>query len=206
MYDPELVRPMREELTRLRRESNVYVILLTAKTEEVDKIVGPGNIFVATAKRMVFGEVGIDSIAGPSEILLLADDSADPIHVAADMLSQAEHDELAAAPADVPVRHRPTQRAGGLPVGQRGARAVGQTCAVFLDHRAIRLRHLVDEVDQPRGVEYPDALGRPQVDGRAVLDPGVQRHGRSVDARTGRADVPGHERVKKLGIVNGWLL
>jgi len=64
---------------------------------KVDKIVGPGNIFVATAKRMVFGEVDIDSIAGPSEILLLADDSADPVHVAADMLSQAEHDELAAA-------------------------------------------------------------------------------------------------------------
>ena len=64
---------------------------------KVDKIVGPGNIYVATAKRMVFGEVDIDSIAGPSEILVLADDSADPVHVAADMLSQAEHDELAAA-------------------------------------------------------------------------------------------------------------
>jgi histidinol dehydrogenase len=64
---------------------------------KVDKIVGPGNIYVATAKRMVFGEVDIDSIAGPSEILLLADGSADPVHVAADMLSQAEHDELAAA-------------------------------------------------------------------------------------------------------------
>ena len=69
----------------------------TKTIPKVDKIVGPGNIFVATAKRMVFGEVNIDSIAGPSEILLLADDSADPVHVAADMLSQAEHDELAAA-------------------------------------------------------------------------------------------------------------
>ncbi|MPZ78522.1 MAG: histidinol dehydrogenase [Deltaproteobacteria bacterium] len=69
----------------------------TATIPKVDKIVGPGNIFVATAKRMVFGEVDIDSIAGPSEILLLVDDSADPVHVAADMLSQAEHDELAAA-------------------------------------------------------------------------------------------------------------
>ena len=69
----------------------------TASIPKVDKIVGPGNIFVATAKRMVFGEVNIDSIAGPSEILLLADDSANPTHVAADMLSQAEHDELAAA-------------------------------------------------------------------------------------------------------------
>ncbi|MBM2804133.1 MAG: hisD [Deltaproteobacteria bacterium] len=69
----------------------------TRTIPKVDKIVGPGNIFVATAKRMVFGDVGIDSIAGPSEILLLADDSADPLLVAADMLSQAEHDELAAA-------------------------------------------------------------------------------------------------------------
>jgi histidinol dehydrogenase len=69
----------------------------TRSIPKVDKIVGPGNIFVATAKRLVFGEVDIDSIAGPSEILLLADDSADPVLVAADMLSQAEHDELAAA-------------------------------------------------------------------------------------------------------------
>src|SRR5918996_5215817 len=69
----------------------------TETIPKVDKIVGPGNIFVATAKRLVFGAVDIDSIAGPSEILLLADDSADPELVAADMLSQAEHDELAAA-------------------------------------------------------------------------------------------------------------
>ena len=69
----------------------------TQTIPKVDKIVGPGNIFVATAKRMVFGDVNIDSIAGPSEILILADASADPVHVAADMLSQAEHDELAAA-------------------------------------------------------------------------------------------------------------
>lgn len=69
----------------------------TETIPKVDKIVGPGNIYVATAKRLVFGEVDIDSIAGPSEILLLADDGAEPEHVAADMLSQAEHDELAAA-------------------------------------------------------------------------------------------------------------
>ena len=69
----------------------------TGTIPKVDKIVGPGNIFVATAKRLVFGDVNIDSIAGPSEILLLVDDSADPEYVAADMLSQAEHDELAAA-------------------------------------------------------------------------------------------------------------
>ena len=69
----------------------------TETIPKVDKIVGPGNIYVAAAKRIVFGEVNIDSIAGPSEILLLADNSAEPRHVAADMLSQAEHDELAAA-------------------------------------------------------------------------------------------------------------
>lgn len=68
----------------------------TESVPRVDKIVGPGNIYVATAKRLVFGEVDIDSIAGPSEILILTDTHADPIYVAADMLSQAEHDELAA--------------------------------------------------------------------------------------------------------------
>ena len=61
----------------------------------VDKIVGPGNIYVATAKRRVYGRVGIDMIAGPSEILVLADGGCDPAWVAADLLSQAEHDRLA---------------------------------------------------------------------------------------------------------------
>jgi histidinol dehydrogenase len=65
----------------------------TESVPQVDKIVGPGNIYVAAAKRLVFGEVDIDSIAGPSEILVIADDSADPEVVAADLLSQAEHDE-----------------------------------------------------------------------------------------------------------------
>ncbi len=65
----------------------------TETVPRVDKIVGPGNIYVAAAKRLVFGEVDIDSIAGPSEILVVADDSADPEVVAADLLSQAEHDE-----------------------------------------------------------------------------------------------------------------
>ena len=69
----------------------------TATIPKVDKIVGPGNIYVATAKRSVFGQVDIDMIAGPSEVLVIADDSADPVFVAADLLSQAEHDELASA-------------------------------------------------------------------------------------------------------------
>lgn len=69
----------------------------TQTVPKVDKIVGPGNIYVATAKRRVFGLVAIDMIAGPSEILVLADDTAKPAYVAADMLSQAEHDKLASA-------------------------------------------------------------------------------------------------------------
>jgi histidinol dehydrogenase len=69
----------------------------TESVPRVDKIVGPGNVYVAAAKRLVFGEVGIDSIAGPSEILVMADDTADPSIVAADLLSQAEHDESAYA-------------------------------------------------------------------------------------------------------------
>ena len=69
----------------------------TESVPAVDKIVGPGNIYVATAKRKVFGKVGIDMIAGPSEILVLADGTCNPAWVAADLLSQAEHDRLASA-------------------------------------------------------------------------------------------------------------
>ncbi len=69
----------------------------TASIAKVDKIVGPGNIFVALAKKAVFGHVSIDSVAGPSEILVLADETANPTYVAADLLSQAEHDEMASA-------------------------------------------------------------------------------------------------------------
>ena len=69
----------------------------TKSIPRVNKIVGPGNIFVALAKKAVYGHVSIDSIAGPSEILVLADETANPRYVAADLLSQAEHDELASA-------------------------------------------------------------------------------------------------------------
>ena len=69
----------------------------TESIEKVDKIVGPGNIYVALAKKAVYGHVSIDSIAGPSEILVIADETANPRFVAADLLSQAEHDELASA-------------------------------------------------------------------------------------------------------------
>lgn len=69
----------------------------TQSIPKVDKITGPGNIYVALAKKAVYGHVSIDSVAGPSEILVLADESANPRYVAADLLSQAEHDELASA-------------------------------------------------------------------------------------------------------------
>lgn len=69
----------------------------TESVPKVDKIVGPGNIYVALAKKAVFGFVSIDSIAGPSEIMVLADETANPRFVAADLLSQAEHDEMASA-------------------------------------------------------------------------------------------------------------
>ena len=69
----------------------------TATIPKVDVITGPGNIYVALAKKMVYGTVGIDSIAGPSEVLVIADSAANPKHVAADLLAQAEHDPMAAA-------------------------------------------------------------------------------------------------------------
>lgn len=69
----------------------------TPTIPKVDKVTGPGNIYVATAKKLVFGQVGIDMIAGPSEILVINDGSGNPAHIAADLLSQAEHDELASS-------------------------------------------------------------------------------------------------------------
>ena len=69
----------------------------TEEIPRVSKIVGPGNIFVATAKKLVFGTVDIDMVAGPSEILVLADETANPVYLAADLMSQAEHDRLASA-------------------------------------------------------------------------------------------------------------
>ena len=87
-----------KEVYRLGGAQAVGAMAFGTKTvRQVDKIVGPGNIYVATAKRMVFGTVDIDMIAGPSEILIIADNSADPVFVASDLLSQAEHDELASS-------------------------------------------------------------------------------------------------------------
>jgi histidinol dehydrogenase len=87
-----------DELYRVGGAQAVAALAWGTKTiPRVDKIVGPGNAFVATAKRLCYGQVDIDSIAGPSEVLILADGGADPALVAADMLAQAEHDPLAAA-------------------------------------------------------------------------------------------------------------
>ena len=69
----------------------------TQSVPRVDKIVGPGNAYVAEAKKQVFGQVNIDMVAGPSEVLVLADQNSNPAHVAADLLSQAEHDTMASA-------------------------------------------------------------------------------------------------------------
>ncbi|MBN1997709.1 histidinol dehydrogenase [candidate division KSB1 bacterium] len=69
----------------------------TDSIPRVDKIVGPGNIYVATAKKMLYGQCGIDMVAGPSEVIIIADETADPVHAAADLLAQAEHDPLASA-------------------------------------------------------------------------------------------------------------
>src|SRR6185436_5314933 len=69
----------------------------TASIRRVDKVVGPGNVYVALAKTRVFGEVGIDMLAGPSEVVVVADGAADPDWIAADLLAQAEHDPMARA-------------------------------------------------------------------------------------------------------------
>ena len=83
-----------DEIYRVGGAQAVAAMAYGTKTiPRVDKIVGPGNVYVATAKRLLFGTVGIDMIAGPSELLVLADDLANPVHVAADLLCEAEHDE-----------------------------------------------------------------------------------------------------------------
>jgi histidinol dehydrogenase len=87
-----------QEVYRLGGAQAIGAMAYGTKTvRKVDKITGPGNIYVATAKRMVYGEVDIDMIAGPSEVLIIADETANPVFIAADILSQAEHDEHASS-------------------------------------------------------------------------------------------------------------
>jgi histidinol dehydrogenase len=110
----------------------------TASIRPVDKIVGPGNVYVATAKRLVFGLVGIDMIAGPSEVLVVADETAPAAWVAADLLAQAEHDPQAAAICVTPsaalaeaVRAEVERQRALLPRHEIAARAVGEYGAVI---------------------------------------------------------------------------
>jgi histidinol dehydrogenase len=106
----------------------------TESVPRVDKIVGPGNAYVAAAKRLVFGDVGIDSIAGPTEVVIVADDGVDPSWIAADLLAQAEHDELAV----------PILVARGSSMARRVAEEVTRQLAT-LPRRAIAERALADQ-------------------------------------------------------------
>ena len=106
----------------------------TETVPRVDKIVGPGNAYVAAAKRLVFGDVGIDSIAGPTEVVIAADDGVDPRWIAADLLAQAEHDELAV----------PVLIARGKAVADKVAAAVAAQLAE-LPRKAIATRSLADQ-------------------------------------------------------------
>ena len=106
----------------------------TESVPRVDKIVGPGNAYVAAAKRLVFGDVGIDSIAGPTEVVIAADDGVDPRWIAADLLAQAEHDEVAV----------PILLARGKPFADKVAAAVAAQLAE-LPRRAIATRSLADQ-------------------------------------------------------------
>lgn len=101
IYEGTLVAAKEAGVTEIYKVGGAQAIAAlafgTESIKKVDKIVGPGNIYVALAKKSVYGHVSIDSVAGPSEILVLADETANPTYVAADLLSQAEHDELASA-------------------------------------------------------------------------------------------------------------
>jgi histidinol dehydrogenase len=119
----------------------------------VDKIVGPGNIYVALAKRCVFGVVDIDSIAGPSEIAVIADDSADPAYAAADLLSQAEHDEMASAILITPskelalrVQAEVERQLDALPRKEIAAKSIRDYGAILLVDNLDEAIHIVNRL------------------------------------------------------------
>ncbi len=140
----------------------------TESVPRVDKIVGPGNAYVAAAKRLVFGDVGIDSIAGPTELVVAADDSVDPSWVAADLLAQAEHDVLAV----------PILIAVGRDVGKRIAAEVERQVkalprrriaeAALRDHGALIVVDGVDEVVRVMNLLAPEHAELALRDARAV--------------------------------------
>ncbi len=124
----------------------------TESVPSVDKIVGPGNIYVAAAKRLVFGKVGIDSFAGPSEVVILADSTANPDFVASDMLAQAEHDERASSILVTPdaalaanVRGAIVAALSGLPRRDIIGQSLAKHGAILLVND---LRHGVDVVNE----------------------------------------------------------
>lgn len=140
----------------------------TESVERVDKIVGPGNIFVACAKRLVFGTVSIDSIAGPSEILVIADEGAKPEIVAADLLSQAEHDEEAypllitwsldkakavAAEVERQLAELPRQKIAKISVEKNGYAFVCET-----DEEVVRATNMIGAEHLSLSVSSPEQL------------------------------------------------
>src|SRR5207244_8403865 len=135
----------------------------TSTIHRVDKIVGPGNVYVALAKGGVFGDVGIDMVAGPSEVVVVADAMADPAWIAADLLAQAEHDPMARAvlitdDAELPGRVQTalTDQLERLPRRTIAAEALAQNGAL------VRVRSLDDaaELANHLAPEHPDLLVR----------------------------------------------
>jgi histidinol dehydrogenase len=140
----------------------------TATIRRVDKIVGPGNIYVALAKSQVFGDVGIDMVAGPSEVVVIADESADPIFVAADLLAQAEHDPMARSLLLTPsprlldaVAEETERRLDALPRRDIARRSLADNGALILTaslEEALRLANRLAPEHLELLVADPDAL------------------------------------------------
>ena len=144
----------------------------SGRCEPVDMITGPGNIWVTAAKRLLRGVVGIDAEAGPTEIAILADDTADPVHVAADLISQAEHDPLAASVLVTAVARRwPTRSRRSWP-GRSPATKHAERITRRADRRAVRRG--------PRRRPRAGPAGGRRVRRRAPGDPDPRR------ARSGR--------------------
>jgi histidinol dehydrogenase len=140
----------------------------TETIRRVDKIVGPGNLYVALAKSRVFGDVGIDMMAGPSEVVVVADESADAASVAADLLAQAEHDPMARAVLLTPSRAlidgvalEVERRLGALPRREIAGAALRSHGALVLTHtleEAVEVANLLAPEHLELQVEEPEAL------------------------------------------------